>query len=80
MEDLQIHIDRLIMTRTCHECGPFLKKSVEFIMYGVAKEMDWLHNLNIIHEDLKASNVLFKGVVPQYLAVLHTKFDHIGFP
>ena len=43
-------------------CGPFPKEKAEEIMYRVAKGMEWLHNHDIIHRDLKASNVLVSHV------------------
>lgn len=39
-------------------CGPFNKEDMEDYMYMVALGMDELHSLDIVHRDLKASNVL----------------------
>ena len=38
--------------------GPFQEEDAEWHMYSIALGMDWLHNHNIVHRDLKASNVL----------------------
>ena len=40
--------------------GPFSKEEAELMMYGVALGVEWLHNHEIVHRDLKASNVLVK--------------------
>lgn len=39
--------------------GPFEKDLAERIMYRVALEVNWLHSRNIVHRELKASNVLY---------------------
>ncbi|KAG0554773.1 hypothetical protein KC19_12G117600 [Ceratodon purpureus] len=56
-EDLRTVIDRKMLERG-RDCGPFQKEVVEEIMYRVALGMDQLHILDIVHRDLKASNVL----------------------
>ncbi|KAG0625440.1 hypothetical protein M758_2G055500 [Ceratodon purpureus] len=38
--------------------GPFTKEVCEVIMCRMAQGMQWLHEHNIVHRDLKASNVL----------------------
>jgi serine/threonine protein kinase len=46
--------------RSYIDCSIKLRNSnIERIIYGVALGMDWLHIRNIVHRDLKASNVLF---------------------
>lgn len=57
-EDLHNVIDCRMLT-TPKDYGPFWKWMVELIMYKVAHGMEWLHNCNIVHRDLKASNVFF---------------------
>ena len=57
-EDLWSVIDwEMLSTREGQ--GPFVQDVAERIMYRVAKGMDWLHDHDIIHRDLKASNVLW---------------------
>ncbi|KAG0585939.1 hypothetical protein KC19_2G050600 [Ceratodon purpureus] len=56
--DLRSYIDYFMTKRAGDDHGPFSKKVVEHIIYCIALGMDWLHNLNIVHRDLKASNVL----------------------
>ncbi|KAG0554771.1 hypothetical protein KC19_12G117400 [Ceratodon purpureus] len=58
-EDLRTLIDRKMLERGPN-CGPFHKKVVEEIMYRVALGVNQLHSLDIVHRDLKASNVLVK--------------------
>ncbi|KAG0586014.1 hypothetical protein KC19_2G056700 [Ceratodon purpureus] len=56
-EDLRCHIERGML-----EIGggrvPFTKEQRDFVMCQMAKGMEWLHEHNIVHRDLKASNVL----------------------
>ncbi|KAG0599020.1 hypothetical protein M758_12G120800 [Ceratodon purpureus] len=56
-EDLRTLIDRKMLERG-PDCGPFQKEVVEEIMYRVAQGVNQLHSLDIVHRDLKASNVL----------------------
>ncbi|KAG0554775.1 hypothetical protein KC19_12G117800 [Ceratodon purpureus] len=56
-EDLRTLIDRKMLERG-RDCGPFQKEVVEEIMYRVAQGVNHLHSLDIVHKDLKASNVL----------------------
>ena len=57
--DLRDLIERKMAERD-HCCGPFSKEVGEEIMYRVVEGMDELHKYDIIHRDLKASNVLVK--------------------
>jgi serine/threonine protein kinase len=69
-EDLRTRIDRLMMMRGGKNCGPFSKDDAEVIMYCIALGMDRLHNLGIVHRDLKASNVLlYEGKMGQGIFV-----------
>jgi serine/threonine protein kinase len=59
--DLRSLIDG-IMARTVGERGtPFSKEEGEEIMFDIAIGMGWLLSRNIVHRDLKASNVLVKA-------------------
>jgi serine/threonine protein kinase len=67
--DLRYVIERNMKSRSSRGRGPFSKEEAELIMYEVALGMDWLHSHNIVHRDLKASNVLvkvLKGEFPKY--------------
>lgn len=55
-EDLRHVIDR----STVQDCGPFSKEIAERIMHSIALGMAWLHDRNIVHRDLKASNILVR--------------------
>jgi serine/threonine protein kinase len=68
--DLRYVIERNMKSRSSRGRGPFSKEEAELIMYEVALGMDWLHSHNIVHRDLKASNVLVyenKSSTPKYL-------------
>ncbi|KAG0603255.1 hypothetical protein M758_10G079400 [Ceratodon purpureus] len=58
--DLRSLIEREMELRSDGDCGPFSKEDGEIIMYHIALGVEWLHNRDIIHRDLKASNVLVK--------------------
>ena len=62
-KDLRSLID-CNMFEVGHGCGPFPKEKAEEIMYRVALGLEWLHNRDIIHRDLKASNVLVRHAGP----------------
>ncbi|KAG0504301.1 hypothetical protein KC19_10G073100 [Ceratodon purpureus] len=58
--DLRSLIERKMESRIDGDCGPFSKEDGEVMMYDIALGVEWLHNRDIIHRDLKASNVLVK--------------------
>jgi hypothetical protein len=57
-EDLRRFIDRKMLS-IGQDCGPFSKELAESLMYDIALGMEFLHEQNIVHRDLKASNVLY---------------------
>ncbi|KAG0624960.1 hypothetical protein M758_2G016900 [Ceratodon purpureus] len=57
-EDLRSLIDRKMRMRVGQDCGPFSDDVAKAIIYNAALGMESLHNHNIIHRDVKASNVL----------------------
>lgn len=57
-EDLRSLIDRHVVAQGGNGSGPFSKEKAEEIMYRVACGMDWLCKYDIVHRDLKASNIL----------------------
>ncbi|KAG0601268.1 hypothetical protein M758_11G097500 [Ceratodon purpureus] len=58
--DLRTLIDRK-MVANGNEGPPFNTKDVFDKMNGIAHEMRWLHEDDVVHRDLKASNVLLYG-------------------
>ncbi|KAG0587194.1 hypothetical protein KC19_2G147400 [Ceratodon purpureus] len=56
--DLRSLIERNMQLKNAGDCGPFSKEDGGVIMYLIALGVEWLHNRDIIHRDLKASNVL----------------------
>ncbi|KAG0559164.1 hypothetical protein M758_10G082200 [Ceratodon purpureus] len=67
--DLRSLIERNMGLRSDGDCGPFSKEECEVMMYDIALGVEWLHNRDIIHRDLKASNVLvyeFKSGWPKW--------------
>ena len=56
--DLRNLIERSMNSKRGKDCGPFSKEEAEAMMYNVALGVDWLHGHDIVHRDLKASNVL----------------------
>jgi hypothetical protein len=71
--DLRNLIERNMKLKTSEDLGPFSKEEVEFMMYGVALGIDWLHSNDIVHRNLKASNVLvmeFKSGYPKWYCLV----------
>ncbi|KAG0603162.1 hypothetical protein M758_10G070900 [Ceratodon purpureus] len=58
--DLRSLIERKMELRIDGDCRPFSKEDGEVMMYDIALGVEWLHNRDITHRDLKASNVLVK--------------------
>ena len=56
--DLRNLIERSMKSKINKDCGPFSKEEAEVMMYDIALGVDWLHGHDIVHRDLKASNVL----------------------
>jgi hypothetical protein len=76
-EDLRTLID-CKMSETDPDCGPFDKENAEDYMYMVVQGMDQLHIMDIVHRDLKASNVLHtkkKGIGDAMLPILSTRWE-----
>ncbi|KAG0603244.1 hypothetical protein M758_10G078300 [Ceratodon purpureus] len=68
--DLRSLIEHKMESRSDRDSGPFSKEDGEIIMYHIALGVEWLHNRDIIHRDLKASNVLVeeqKSTLPKWL-------------
>jgi hypothetical protein len=61
-KDLRTVIDKKMEANVGKSHGPFQKENegAELLMYRIALGMEWLHSHDIIHRDLKASNVLIK--------------------
>ncbi|KAG0559194.1 hypothetical protein KC19_10G085900 [Ceratodon purpureus] len=71
--DLRSLIERNMELRSGGDCGPFSREDGELMMYDIALGVDWLHNRDIIHRDLKASNVLvkeFKSGWPKWICYI----------
>ncbi|KAG0602912.1 hypothetical protein M758_10G051000 [Ceratodon purpureus] len=67
--DLWSLIERKMELRSYGDSGPFSKEDGEVMMYDIALGVEWLHNCNIIHRDVTASNVLvkeFKSAWPKW--------------
>ena len=84
-DDLRTLIDRNMACRIAHgcaDCGPFVKIRAEIIMYRIALGMNWLHNRNVVHRDLKASNVLVtkdkRGKLICYVADFECSIGVVG--
>ncbi|KAG0627583.1 hypothetical protein M758_2G212800 [Ceratodon purpureus] len=56
--DLRRFIDDKMKSISTSNCGPFSKEVVEELIFEIALGMSWLHSRDIVHRDLKASNVL----------------------
>jgi serine/threonine protein kinase len=61
-EDLRSFIDRKLFEGSGCGCGPFPREIAEDIMFGIACGMFKLHSWDIVHRDLKASNVLHSSI------------------
>ena len=71
--DLRSLIERNMKSKHGECGGPFPKEEVELMMYEVALGVEWLHNHNIVHRDLKASNVLvreYEGVRSKWVPLV----------
>ncbi|KAG0625852.1 hypothetical protein M758_2G084500 [Ceratodon purpureus] len=66
-EDLRNFIDHQMKLNIKKGFGPFVQDDVVYIMYRVAQGVEWLHKRNIVHRDLKASNVLHTSIGDDYL-------------
>ncbi|KAG0585021.1 hypothetical protein KC19_3G251500 [Ceratodon purpureus] len=76
-EDLRCFIEKR-MLEIGGERGPFTKEEGEVIMYQIARGMEWLHEHNIVHRDLKASNVLVSRKGAVYVADFECSIGVVG--
>ncbi|KAG0588688.1 hypothetical protein KC19_2G261800 [Ceratodon purpureus] len=58
--DLRRLIDDKMKLIAPNNRGPFSKEVAEELMFEIALGMSWLHSRDIVHRDLKASNVLIQ--------------------
>jgi len=58
--------------------GPFSKDNVEFIMYDIARGMDQFHGRDIVHRDIKASNVLWSSGLGYFVADFECSVGVVG--
>ncbi|KAG0586906.1 hypothetical protein KC19_2G126300 [Ceratodon purpureus] len=73
--DLRRLIDDKMKSISTNNCGPFSKKHAEKLMFDVALGMSWLHNRDVVHRDLKASNVLIHVHVDGYFQCFVADFE-----
>ncbi|KAG0561561.1 hypothetical protein KC19_9G073500 [Ceratodon purpureus] len=65
--DLRSLIEGKMELKSDGDSGPFSKEDGEVMMYHIALGLEWLHNHDIIHRDLKASNVLVREYKRRWL-------------
>ena len=69
------------LVRLGKDGGPFSKEEAELLIYHIALGLEWLHNHNIVHQGLKAFNVLvyeFRSGWPKWLIYIAHNECSIG--
>ncbi|KAG0587267.1 hypothetical protein KC19_2G153100 [Ceratodon purpureus] len=66
-EDLRSFIDRQMKQNMKKGFGSLAQNDIEYIMSRIAQGVEWLHNRNIVHRDLKASNVLHTRISNDFI-------------